>query len=196
MLPQAWLAPWVMGTAIAAALALAVAATISRWRAHHHRARPAGDRLTGLPNCAALFESLASTLGAPCAVLALRVENFESLRHRLGRRAAERLIVRLGWRVAGAVRPEDVVGRIRRDEYAVLVTDLSAVGCVADRLRERLSAPVQADGVLILLPVAVGIAIARPGDSPDDLVARAQDAAGRNAQREPLEAVSFSSVAA
>jgi diguanylate cyclase len=195
-LPQAWLAPWVTAAAVAGAAALAAAAALSRWRAHRHGARPAGDRLTGLPNGAALEDRLAVALSGRCAVILVRVEDCETIRHRLGRRVTERLMVRLGWRIAGAVRPEDAIGRMDRGEYAVVVGDLDAVGAVAERVAERLGAPLQTDGLLVFVPVTVGIALARPGDTPADLVARARFAARRDAQRAPLAAVATPSIAA
>jgi len=198
VIPQAWLGPWVTATAITAAACLAIAATVSRWRAHRRGAQPAGDRVTGLPNGPALHQRLARALAEPekCALITLRVEDCETIRHRLGRRSAERLMVRLGWRIAGAVRPEDMVGRLDFAEYAVIVDDLSTVGAVSERLRERLGAPVQCDGLLVLLPVAIGIAVARAGETALELVARARGAADREAQRSPLAAVAGTSIAA
>jgi diguanylate cyclase len=197
-LAQAWVGPWITAAAIAGVLALAFAATVSRWHAHRHGNRPAGDRLTGLPNGTLLRQRLAEALTqeAPCAVIALRLENFDTLRQGLGRRAAERLIVRLGWRLAGAVRPVDFVGRLSSSQYAVLVDDIEAVGSVAERVRERLGAPMSSDGLLVLVPVAVGIAVARDGDSATDLLARAEQAAARESHRAPLAAVAAPSMAA
>jgi len=195
-LPQAWLAPWITAAAVAGAAALAVAATVSRWHAHHRGARPAGDRLTGLPNGAALQDRLGDALSGRCALIVVSVEDCQTIRQRLGRRVTERLMVRLGWRIAGAVRPQDTVGRIDRGEYAVVVDDLTAVSAVAERVAERLGAPLQTDGLLVFVPVTVGIALARAGDTPADLIARAQFAARRDAQRSPLAAVAAPSIAA
>jgi diguanylate cyclase len=195
-LPQAWMAPWVTAAAVAGAATLAIAATVSRWHAHHRGARPAGDRLTGLPNGAALQDRLGQALSGRCALILVRVEDCQAIRHRLGRRVTERLMVRLGWRIAGAVRPGDAVGRIARGEYAVVVDDVTAVSEVADRIAERLGAPLQTDGLLVFVPVTVGIAPARSGDTPAELLARAQCAAGREAQRSPLAAVATPSIAA
>ena len=89
-----------------------------------------------------------------------------------------------------------MVGRLDFAEYAVIVDDLSTVGAVSERLRERLGAPVQCDGLLVLLPVAIGIAVARAGETALELVARARGAADREAQRSPLAAVAGTSIAA
>jgi NO-binding membrane sensor protein with MHYT domain/GGDEF domain-containing protein len=198
VLPQAWLAPWVTAAAIAGGGALAIAATLSRWRAHDRGTRPAGDGVTGLPNTAALRERLGAELdsSAACAVIVLRVDDLGAIRRRLGRRGAEDLVVRLGWRIAGAVRPGDQVGRLSRAEYAVVVGDLRAVGAVAESVRERLGAPVRSAGLLVVVPVAVGIAAARPRDTATSLLARAQHAARRDAPRAPLAGVARPSVAA
>src|SRR5436305_3962182 len=104
VLPEAWLEPWVAGIAVGAVALFALCATVSRAR-HHGRVHvPAADRLTGMPNGALLRHRLTTAMatGRPCAVLAVRVEHYEALVHRLGRREAEHLLVRAGMRLRSA----------------------------------------------------------------------------------------------
>jgi GGDEF domain-containing protein len=189
-LPQAWLAPWVAAATVVAAAGLAVAASASRWREDRHGRRAAGDRLTGLPNGTLLVEQLRATLahGDPCAVISVRGERLGPLRHRLGPRAGERLLVRVGWRLVAAAGPAALAARMEGAEYAVLVPDARAADAVVARIRERLTVPFSSDDVLVLLPVAVGVAVARPGDTPHGLLARAARAA-ELAHRRPLAPV-------
>jgi diguanylate cyclase len=182
-LPEAWMEPWVMGLGFAAVLAMAIAATISRWRAVRHADRPASDRLTGLPNGALLRDALASRLAAArgCAVIAVRVERFDEMGHRLGRREAERLLVRAGLRLRAAVRPTDLAARLGGADYGVLVDDADAAQMVVERIRHRLEMPVKSGALQVVLPVEVGVALAMPGDQPRDVLARAQLDAARSA---------------
>src|SRR5204863_182275 len=145
LLPEAWLEPWVAGASLLAVLGLAIAATVSRWRHVRHTARPAPDRLTGLPNGALLRDAIAARLaaGRGCAVIAVRVERYDGLGQRLGRREAEQMLVRVGLRLRAAVRPTDVAARLGGADYGVLVDDPDAALMVPDRVRHRLERPVK-----------------------------------------------------
>jgi GGDEF domain-containing protein len=186
----------VTAATIVAVAGLAVVATIDRRRVERHGRRPAGDRLTGLANGSLLHRRVAAALadGAPCAVVRVHGHGLEALRHGLGARVAEQLLVRVGWRLVGAAGGHGMAARLGGAEYAVLVPDASAADAVADRIRERLAVPVSADGVLVVLPVAVGVAVARPGEKPQGLLDRAGRAA-EGTRRRPLAAVTVPAVA-
>jgi NO-binding membrane sensor protein with MHYT domain/GGDEF domain-containing protein len=189
-LRAAWLAPWVAGATIVVVAVLAAAATAGRRRDKRQGRRPAGDRLTGLANGSLLRGRVADALaaGAPCAVVRVHGEGLEALRHRLGARAAEQLLVRVGWRLVGASGAHGLTARLGGAEYAVLLPDAGTAEAVADRISERLAVPVSSDGVLVVLPVTIGVAVARPGETPHALLDRAGLAAA-GAQRSPLAAV-------
>jgi diguanylate cyclase (GGDEF)-like protein len=179
VLPQAWMEPWVALTAVLAVAALGLIATVSRVRHHWQGSVPSADRLTGLPNGALLRHRLERALaeGRPCAVLAVRVERYEGLAHRLGRREAEALLVRVGLRLRAAVRPDDLAARLGGADYAVLVDDPGAAEMVGQRVDERLGLPVKSGALQVMLPVVVGVAVTRPRDRPADVLHRAQRAA-------------------
>jgi diguanylate cyclase (GGDEF)-like protein len=189
-LPEAWLAPWVAVATIVAVAVLSALAGADRRREHRHVSTPTGDRLTGLANGTLLYHELALALaaGEDCAVVRVHGDGFTALRHRLGARAAEQLLVRVGWRLVGATASRGLAARLGGAEYAVLVHDASAAPAVADRIRERLAVPVSSDGVLVVLPVSVGVASACTGESPSSLLHRAGRAADR-ALRKPLAPV-------
>src|SRR3954470_21154769 len=118
-LPEAWLEPWVAGAALGAVLVLGFCAHV-RPRPPHSRAHaPAADRLTGLPNGALLRHRIERALAEerPCAVLAVRIERFEGITQRLGRREGEKLLVRAGLRLRAAVRPTDLAARLGGSDY-------------------------------------------------------------------------------
>jgi GGDEF domain-containing protein len=189
-LPESWLAPWVTIAALLVVALLAAAAPTDRRREERHGRTPAGDRLTGLANGSLLHRHVAAAIaaGERCAVVRIRGEGFSAMRHRLGAGAAEQLLVRVGWRLVGATGAHGLAARLGGAEYAVLVRDGDAAGAVAERIRERLAVPVSSEGVLVLLPVAVGVAVARPGETPRSLLARAGRDAER-AHRKPLAPV-------
>jgi diguanylate cyclase (GGDEF)-like protein len=185
VLPNAWMEPYVAGAAFVAVGILALCATVSRAR-HHGRAHvPAADRLTGMPNGALLRHRLSTALdsGRTCAVLAVRIERYEPLTQRLGRREGERLLVRVGLRLRSAVRPTDLAARLGGADFAVLVEDAEAAQMVAERVDERLGTPIKSGALQVVVPVVVGVAVAQPGDTPKELLARAQRAAGASRVR-------------
>jgi diguanylate cyclase len=118
----------------------------------------------------------------------VRGDGLGALRHGLGPRAAEQLMVRVGWRLVGAADADGLAARLGGAEYAVLVHDARAADRVADGIRERLAVPVWLDGVLVSLPVSVAVAHTRRGDTARDVLARASGAAQR-APRRPLAPV-------
>src|SRR4051794_1418979 len=189
-LPEAWLAPWVaLATAGAAAL-LAARAPLDRRRETRAGRVAAGDPLTGLANGTLLRREIARALatGEHVAVVHVRGDGLDALRHRLGARASEQLLVRAGWRLVGAAGAHGTAARLGGADYAVLVHDAREAGVVVGGTRERLAVPVSLDGVLVLLPVTVAVAASRRGDSARTLLQRAHRAA-ESAHRKPLAPV-------
>src|SRR4051794_28339180 len=189
-LPEAWLAPLgALAPGIAVALP-APAATLDRRREARAVRTPPGDRLTGLANGSMLRGDIALALsaGEHVAVVHVRGEGLDALRHRLGARAAEQLLVRAGWRLVGAAGPPGTPARLGGARYALLAPDGRQAGAGADGTRDRLAVPVSVDGVLVLLPVTVAIAASRNGDTARSLLHRARRAA-EGAHRRPLAPV-------
>jgi NO-binding membrane sensor protein with MHYT domain/GGDEF domain-containing protein len=180
-LAEAWLTPWVAGSTLTAVAVLALAATVSRWRRLREHTTPAQCRLTGLPNRALLHHRLAQALYEmrPCAVVAVRLDSYEHIVARHGRRTAEALLVGAGRRVQAAVRDCDLATRLDAAHYAVLVDDAAAAEVVVARIRAALSEPVTVGLLEVVVPAAVGAATALPGDGVEELLTRAQFAAGR-----------------
>ena len=71
-------------------------------------------------------------------------------------------------------RADDTVGRLGGDEFAVICEDSSDfAGALLDRLRDVLAVPYAIDGQLIAASVSVGMASPRDGETPAQLLERA-----------------------
>ncbi len=162
------------------------------------------DILTGLPNRRgvgrALDEAMAHVrAGGRFALLLLDIDHFKSVNDLLGHATGDRALARIGRIIADNTRGVDVAGRFGGEEFVVLLRDASRERAlaVAERLRAAIEGggPAYADGKPVT--ISVGVAYARPGDGPGDVLERADRAlyraknAGRNRVVEsPLVAAS------
>ncbi|GIF14531.1 GGDEF domain-containing protein [Actinoplanes teichomyceticus] len=134
------------------------------------------DGLTGLPNRGACLDRLAATLEAgpdDLAVLFCDLDGFKPVNDRLGHAAGDELLVEVATRLRDCVRDGDLVSRFGGDEFVLLCHGPEAVGAVRDRIAELAARPFTAGGVAVRIGVSVGAAQARPGDTTDDLIGRA-----------------------
>lgn len=148
--------------------------------------RATHDALTGLPNRAALQESLvrlhrsAQVLGAPYGVLLLDLDHFKAINDRFGHGAGDEVLVKTGQRLAGLVRARDTLGRWGGEEFLCLLphADRNAATEAAERVRKGIEeAPVAQGSRRIRVTVSVGVA-AFPDDGSDTqtLLAKADSA--------------------
>lgn len=151
------------------------------------------DPLTGLPNRTLFLDRLHhglqrhQRLEQPLTVIYLDLDHLGRVEDALGAAAGEQLLVKVAERLRSCLRPGDTVGRIGREEFALLCenTDAAVAAGVAERVRALAAAPVTLlgpDGTFlddIALGVSLGIAGAddHPHLDPESLL-RAADAAG------------------
>ncbi|MGY2127734.1 diguanylate cyclase domain-containing protein [Blastococcus sp. SYSU DS0617] len=146
----------------------------------HHRAQT--DLLTGIPNRAALFDALHRHLGAadggPVGVLFCDLNRFKLINDELGHAVGDQLLAEAARRIAGLVGAGDLVARFGGDEFVVLcpACDEADLAALAERVRAAVLAPVVLPAGAISVGVSVGVALSRPGETPDDLIARADRA--------------------
>src|SRR5581483_1055641 len=138
-----------------------------------------------LPNRALLSDRLAQALARQerdnglVAVAFMDLDRFKLINDSHGHPSGDQLLVALGRRLRAAVRPADTVARFGGDEFVVLAEDLKSIDeatTIADRLTSALDAPFDLDGDEIYLSGSVGLAIARGGDEPHELIRNADAA--------------------
>ncbi|MFN0092410.1 MAG: putative bifunctional diguanylate cyclase/phosphodiesterase [Acidimicrobiales bacterium] len=137
------------------------------------------DTLTGLPNRALFLERLEATLAqgglaARClGVLFIDLDRFKVVNDSLGHEAGDRLLTAAAERIRRAVRSGDVVARLGGDEFVVLCPELGApseVLGVAQRIDELLAEPFELGANEAFVSASIGIALAGPDSTAQDLL--------------------------
>ncbi len=143
--------------------------------------RAFGDPLTGLLGRQAFAHRLEAALvprddgrGA-VGVMCLDLDDFEGVNHLLGRAAGDDVLIDLAHRLSAMVRPRDVLARFGGDEYGVLLEDGTedTALALAERLLEAVRLPMTIVDHDLTLSASAGVALSRPGDSADTVMANA-----------------------
>ena len=83
-------------------------------------------------------------------------------------------------RIVRTVRPSDMIGRLRRDRFAILAPTrggLEHAQRLADRLSDRLGEPFHVGGKQVKLAARIGVAVGEgPADTAEKVLRRAEDA--------------------
>jgi diguanylate cyclase (GGDEF)-like protein/PAS domain S-box-containing protein len=148
------------------------------------------DPLTALPNRALFMDRLKHALDrserqeAKPAVLFVDLDNFKNVNDSLGHEAGDRALVAVAERLRGCVRPGDTVARLGGDEFTVLLEEAGEAEArrVAERILEKLGAPIVIDERRFCLTPSIGMAFSGSGTRPADLL-RDADAAMYEAKR-------------
>lgn len=135
----------------------------------------ASDALTGLPNRRALDDQLpremarARRAGVPLCLAIIDIDHFKSYNDTHGHLAGDAVLRDCAAAWDGALRGEDTILRFGGEEFLVVLPDCGAGE--ASEIVERLRAATPDDQTC-----SAGLATWRPGESVDDLVARADAA--------------------
>lgn len=144
------------------------------------------DALTGLPNRRAFMERLGQALARaernlrPLAVMFLDLNKFKAINDTLGHATGDAVLIRFGQTLSHCVRKTDTVARLAGDEFIILAEEVfggedDAV-IVAEKIIAAQEAQEAVSAALGKVATSIGIAVLRPGDTAEELVARADRA--------------------
>ena len=142
------------------------------------------DPLTQLANRTALNAVLSHALAEtsrgelPPALLILDLDSFKGINDTLGHSAGDDVLRVIARRLQESVRETDTVARLGGDEFAIMLPKSNLVRArrVANRILTALSESLEVGDLRITCGTSIGLRIAEPGQSVDDLVMEADTA--------------------
>jgi diguanylate cyclase (GGDEF)-like protein len=153
-----------------------------------HRYDALHEPLTGLPNRALFMDRLQHVITASrrrngtfnYAVFFLDMDRFKIINDSYGHTVGDQLLIMVGRKLADCIRPGDTIARLGGDEFALLlqnINDPSYAVNIAERIREKLTAPLDIKGNRIFASISVGIALGSEGYERPEQVLRDADIA-------------------
>ncbi|MEV4512328.1 GGDEF domain-containing protein [Dactylosporangium sp. NPDC049525] len=140
------------------------------------------DTLTGLPNRAALVETLERAVRAPgrrFAVLFLDLDGFKQVNDRLGHAAGDDLLVYVAERIRRSLRAGDMAARFGGDEFVVFLAEVGSheqLTRIAARLKASIVAPYTVGGTVVTVGVSIGCTPCGDSTSADEILSAADAA--------------------
>lgn len=135
------------------------------------------DSLTQAYNAATIRERVEAELSQGGALIIMDVDRFKNINDTLGHLEGDRVLVGITQTVAGSIREDDLVGRPGGDEFLIFLPGVGAREALDKRcavIRERVRELRLLDGNCVT--VSMGAALVRPGETYDELYARADKA--------------------
>jgi diguanylate cyclase (GGDEF)-like protein len=139
-----------------------------------HRANH--DQLTQLPTRAKFFRALADAVDSrepgTVALLNIDLDDFKQVNDLHGHAAGDELLIRVGERIRSVGGPGSVAARFGGDEFALLLTGLSApveAEQIAELLCARLVAPIELAAATVTVGASIGVALSAAGRTAGDL---------------------------
>jgi diguanylate cyclase (GGDEF)-like protein len=144
------------------------------------------DSLTGLPNLRLLVYRLEQIIAHTqrnqknTAICYLDLDNFQEINDRLGFKAGDYLLVRIAKRLQKFLRVDDVIARIKDDEFVIVLQDLSCieeVELILHRIMEAVTSPIIFNEENISVFTSIGVTMYPQDNSNiDTLLAHAEQA--------------------
>jgi diguanylate cyclase (GGDEF)-like protein/PAS domain S-box-containing protein len=156
------------------------------------RHRALHDPLTDLPNRILFMDRLEQALARQrrrdslTAVLFLDFDHFKVINDSLGHHVGDELLTAVAPRLRHALRASDTVARLGGDEFAILLEEIDGEDDaieMAQRVAALFVAPFVIGGGDHFVTASIGIALARGGESPMELVRDADAAMFRAKER-------------
>ncbi|MGH3990658.1 MAG: diguanylate cyclase domain-containing protein, partial [Pseudonocardiaceae bacterium] len=129
------------------------------------RYRTTHDELTGLPNRAAIKDTVTELLASPdrdLAVLFCDIDNFKRVNDALGHDAGDELLVALARRLRDGLPHSCTGGRLSGDVFVVICPDVAAQGGISSlvaTVSALLRTAIPLRGQLIRVSAAIGVAV-------------------------------------
>jgi diguanylate cyclase (GGDEF)-like protein len=142
------------------------------------------DALTGLPNRVLFSQRLDAELagtaaGESLAVLFCDLDGFKQVNDTHGHAAGDELLRQVAARLGAVVRPQDTVGRLSGDEFALVLpglADPTDAADVVDRVRGCFAEPFRLEGRQVPVTCSVGVAVTDRTVGSAEALMRAADA--------------------
>ncbi|MBT0767682.1 EAL domain-containing protein [Kineosporia sp. J2-2] len=150
------------------------------------------DRLTGLPGRPLVLDRVQKALdrvraGGPLAtVMHCDVDHFRVVNDNAGYEDGDEVLIEIGHRLAGALRPGDTAGRLGGDEFVVVCDDLAdeaEAGALADRVRAAVRRPLILGGRTLRPTVSIGIRLCGEPETDPLMLLRDAEIACQQAKR-------------
>lgn len=124
------------------------------------------DQVTGLANRWKAMQYLAES-NAQVGVAFIDLDGFKPINDRFGHHLGDRVLAEIGRRFSDSIRQSDLLARIGGDEFLVIsrsLTTIEELVELADRLLERLKAPIIVGDTSVRLRASIGVAAADRDD--------------------------------
>jgi diguanylate cyclase (GGDEF)-like protein len=142
------------------------------------------DTLIDMPNRRGFMRALerfidrAKRYAEPSAMLFVDLDGLKSINDSFGHQAGDVALKQVAHLLVGGVRRSDVVARLGGDEFAILLAHSTADNAqeTAARLAELIAnCEITYDGDELPLSVAIGVGMIDGSDSPEEVMARADE---------------------
>ncbi|MBF0184407.1 MAG: diguanylate cyclase [Magnetococcales bacterium] len=144
------------------------------------------DPLTGVFNRRLFHENLSTAIAytlrdeGKLAVLYLDLDHFKPINDRLGHAAGDQLLIEVVQRLQALIRKSDTLARMGGDEFAIILTNVTApvfVEHVANKILSELTEPFIIQGEICRIGTSIGIALLpEHGQNSDSLLKQADHA--------------------
>lgn len=163
--------------------------------------RACTDELTGLVNRHEALEQITAIAGRvvrqgdATAMLFCDLDNFKEINDTFGHIPGDELLRTVATRIRMGLRSGDLAARIGGDELMVVlqgVRSLSDAVTIAEKLRRAVADPIPTSAGCLSITLSIGVTMVQPGESPDEIISRADRAMYRAKQTGRNQVLAFS----